>query len=279
MRQKTIISKLFLILFITLFFSSCEKVEEGANDILSAEESTTALNLFSDIFVQADNAAKMVSEPSTLKSNVFAMDGGCATITIEPLGTSFPKTITIDYGPINCEGVDQRERRGKIIAEISDWYRSDGCVLSISTDEYYLNDYKVAGTKVVTNMGRDDFQNVYFTVEVSDGIITTPDQKVFTWNTNRTRTWISGEDTYLNILDDEYEITGSAYGVTSRNKPYTLSIIKPLNVRLDCPWVRGGTIEIQVNNGPTITADYGDGDCSPNATATILGKSFPFIMK
>ncbi|MDX2444713.1 MAG: hypothetical protein QNK30_13020 [Bacteroidales bacterium] len=279
MNTKAVFLKLFAILIVAIYIGSCEKIADEINDIRSAEESTTALMLFSDIFAQADIAAKMISEPSTLKSHVFAIDGGCGTITIEPLGTTFPKNITIDYGETNCTGLDQRERRGKIVAQVSDWYRNTGCELSISTDEYFLDDYKVEGTKVVTNKGKNEFQQIYFTVEVSDGVITKPDQGIIHWVTNRTRTWIAGEDTYLNVLDDEYELAGGASGKTTRDKDFTLDITKPLNVKGDCPWLRGGTIDIKVNNTVTITTDYGDGDCTPSATATILGKSFPFIMK
>lgn len=279
MRQKAIFLKLFAIIIVATFIGSCEKIEDGKEDVYSAEESTTALILFSDIFVQADIAAKMVSEPSALKSNIFAMDGGCGIITIEPLGSEFPKTITIDYGEENCTGVDQRERRGQIVATISNWYRSEGCILSITPNEYFLDDYKVDGTKVITNEGYNDFQQPYFTVEIDDGIITTPDQEVIEWSTNRTRTWLAGEDTYLNVLDDEYELTGSAVGVTSRDVAFTFNITKPLNVKGDCRWIRSGTIDLKVYNTIIVTTDYGDNGCSPNATATILGNTFPFIMK
>ena len=145
--------------------------------------------------------------------------------------------------------------------------------------ERSYNDQYSTRCSVHDLLSYNDFQQPYFTVVINDGIITAPDQKVIEWNTNRTRTWLAGEDTYLNVLDDEYELAGSAVGVTSRDVAFTFTITKPLNVKGDCRWVRSGTIDLKVNNTLIVTTDYGDSDCSPNATATILGKTFPFIMK
>ncbi len=279
MKKNVIFINLILFVLFTFSHISCQKAKEEANGILTAEESATASTLFDDIFRQVDNAAKMVSEPASLKSNVFGIgDGGCGTITIEPLGLTFPKTITIDFGDTNCKGIDQRDRRGIITAVITDWYRSEGCTLTITLENYYVNDFQVEGTKVITNMGRNDSQNMYFTVEVSNGVITYPEGETFTCASTRTREWIEGEETYLNLLDDVYEITGSGSGTTSDNKEYSISITKALNIAVNCLWIRSGTIDIQVNN-TTLTVDYGDGTCDPNATATIFGQTFPFIMR
>jgi len=266
------------IMLVGIFFiAGCQKVKD-TKDILSAEEVSTASNFFDDVFNQANEAAKTISEPGGLKSTTLSqLDGGCSTITITPLDATFPKTITIDFGTTNCTGIDGRNRRGIINATLSNWYRTPGAVLTITTANYYLNDYKIEGTKTVTNAGYNDSQNLTFTVEILNGVVTNPDGNSFTWNTTRTREWVSGQETILNILDDVFLISGDAHGVTSKEKEYSLNIITPLEVAIDCPWIKSGTLDITVGTG-SLSVDYGDGTCDPNATATVLGASVPFIM-
>jgi len=257
---------------------SCEKTAEKP-DTTSALESAVASNLFDDVFKQVDNAAKLfINEPAPFKSNLFSIAEGCGTITIEPIDDTFPKTITIDFGDVNCTGIDLRSRRGVITAVISDWYRNEGCTLTITTSHYYVDDYRVDGTKTIVNNGLNESENLTFSVSVVNGLITNPEGDMFTWNTNRTNEWISGEDTKLNILDDVYEITGTASGITSLLKEYTMTIANPLNVAIACPWIRSGTIEINVDPA-SILLDYGDGTCDANATATILGQTIPIVIR
>ena len=90
--------------------------------------------------------------------------------------------------------------------------------------------------------------------------------------------WIEGEDTQINILDDVYEITGTANGLTSKQKEYTITITKALNVAVNCPWIRSGTIDISADPA-NITVDYGTGECDAEATVTILGQAIPIVMR
>ena len=267
-----------VLLTITLGLVSCEKADEKP-DTSAAFEGAIATNLFDDVFKQADNAAKLfVNEPALSKGHILGFAEGCGTITIDPIDDTFPKTIIIDFGDVNCTGIDLRARRGIIEAVISDWYRNEGCILTITTTDYHVDDYGIAGTKTIINNGLNASENLTFSVTVINGIISPPEGGAITWNTSRTNEWISGADTKLNILDDVYEITGTASGITSREKAYAMTIIKPLNVALECPWIRSGTIEI-ISDPATITLDYGDGHCDANATATILGKTYPIVIR
>ena len=70
-----------VVLVISIFvLNACQKVND-AKDILSAEEVSTANNLFNDVFKQINEAAKLISEQGTQKSTYATYhDGGCASI-------------------------------------------------------------------------------------------------------------------------------------------------------------------------------------------------------
>ena len=282
MKTKNLIIILISIVITAYLITSCKKDKDELDySILSAQESSLANNIFDDVFKQVDNAlAKTDTELFNTNLSEKSVDtGGCVTITIFPFDTAtWPKYITIDFGDTNCLCYDNKNRRGKILVEISDRYRNFGSTYIVTFDNYYVNDYKVEGMKTVVNNGENQAGNLYYSVTVSDAQITKPDGGIIAWNSDRIREWIAGESTLLWIYDDEYLITGSSNGTNSNNEAFTITIITPLNVLVGCPWIRSGIIDIEITNLPTITVDYGDGTCDPNAIAIINGISYPFIM-
>ncbi len=284
--MKTKIYLLAAVLTFGFFFLSSCKKDKIDSDTTSSEDNSLAENMFEDVFKVVDETLKS-NDLDDNKSYVFNYNyGDCATVTISPFGHGvFPKTITVDFGDSNCEGNDGVFRRGKIITTITDYYRNDDCVITTTLDNYYVNDYKVEGTKTVTNQGRNDAGHLHYTIEVTDATITSPEGEEITWQSNRTREWIEGEETTVltdglaGILDDVYSITGSSSGVNRFGKSYTITITKALRVEADCFWISEGTIEIAPEDRKIRTLDYGDGTCDNNATVTIDGKTYNIILR
>ena len=130
-------------------------------------------------------------------------------------------------------------------------------------------------------MGRNADGDLFYKVEVLNGIITsTTDGSVRTWQTTRYNTWVEGEGTII-WWDDQYDVSGSASGVTNSGNNYSINITEDLRVKIGCKWIQDGNLTISVVDVPTIYVDYGVGStplCDNEAIATIDGQDYTFLM-
>lgn len=277
-----------LLVMMGIALSSCKKNNDDnsnqnvlSDEIIAASDNAISSNMFDDVFKQASYGCRKMDDSLSGNSCKSFLAGGCATITITPFDlTSWPKTVTVDFGTTNCLCTDGRNRRGKVIMEITSWYRDSGCVVTVTPQDYYVNDYKVEGTKVITNLGHNSQQHLTYSVVVTNGKVTDPNGSAYrTWNSNRVNEWISGESTVLNPWDDEYLITGSANGVTRNQKNYTITITSALNVCTCCRWIRDGKLTLTVDNQTPIYVDYGPTlNCDNEAIVTINGTDYLVYM-
>ncbi len=276
-------------LFSLFVFAACDKDEDIVKDP-PLTESEKAMNvmteyvlvnkLFSDAASEADGAAKDVDDQLAGKSNVHKSKN-YPVVTITPFDTvTWPKTVIVNYGETNFLCPDGRYRRGVINFEITYWYHVEGTQLTVTFEDYYQDDHKLDGIKVVTNTGRNSDNNLVYTVEINDGLVITPDEKEIYYEQDSQREWIEGEDTPLNVCDDVYLIDGVQSGISSDSVTYNITVIESLNVRVCCKYIRDGILDIDIQDLPTVTVNYGvgEGECNNKAVATILGIDFPFDM-
>jgi hypothetical protein len=229
--------------------------------------------MFDDLEAVVDDAAK--DQPGMFKtSGENEIMGHCVTITVDwTNGSEFPVTITLDFGTTNCLGHDGRNRRGKVIANFTGPYRDSGTVVTISTDDYHVQDHKVEGTKVITNTGRNANNNLVFTVDVINGKITDPDGETITWESTRTNEWMEGDSTLV-LLDDVYHVEGTGGGVSRNGNSFTVEITQTLEIHLSCRWVESGEITLIPDGLDPRILNYGTGGCDNVATLTIGTKTF-----
>ena len=282
MKTQILIKKaIVLIVVATLSIAAGCKKDKEDNDQRAAIDNTTAENAFNDVFNQVDNAAKATVQSG---AKITQLDsGGCATVTIAPFDTiTWPKTLTIDFGSSNCLCSDGKYRRGRVIANLTGRYRDQGTIITITLDQYYVNDNHVQGTKTITNLGHvgtyGGGNNLKYSIVVSNASVTTPDGTI-SWNSTRTREWIEGENTHWpNWQDDVYLISGSASGTDVNGNPFNVNIVNPLRVALNCRWIESGTLDITPSGLPTRSVDFGSGNCDDQATVTINGTTYNFTM-
>ncbi len=269
---------------LAIFTFSCK--EPVVNDPPPTTEETRKViteyslvnKLFADAFSETDNAAKYSDEQIDGSKN--GTKEGYPTITISPLdATTWPKTVTIDYGPTNFMCQDGRNRRGVINFETTGFYREPGTVVTISFNNYYQNNYKVEGVQTVTNSGRNASQNLVYTVVIVDGRVTSPLSETIYYEESTSREWVAGESTILDACDDNYFITGSQNGMSSDSIEYTLTVQNRLDVLVCCHYIRGGILDVDMEGLATITVNYGDGTCDENAIVTISGIDYPIVMQ
>lgn len=264
---------------IALIYTGCKKKEDPKPaSYSSASDNSVADNAFAGIWKQV---ATVTDSSNTLRSSALS---GCATGTITPWDLiTWPKTVVINFGTVNCLGSDLVNRRGIITAVFSGPYLDSNTVITITLSNYYHNDYHVQGTQTITNMGHISSGHLVYHVVVSGATVTNTSGGVSTWSTTQDREWYAGESTYFNIYDDIYKITGSANGVSVDGEAYTIVVNTPLQINVGCPWIVNGTFTLTLATYPTypIGFDYGPGAsvaCDASATATLDGQTYNIVM-
>jgi hypothetical protein len=255
---------LTLVVLACLALVACRKESDEEpvdRDYTSAVDHDRAESYFNDALKQSDAAAKDGELPCAVS---VALD----TVSV-------PHTLLIDFGPSNCTGADGRNRRGRLAITFTGRYRDPGTVITITPEDYYVNDHRLQGVKTVTNAGLNGEGQPFFSVTVN-GTVTAPDGSwTSTHSYQRTRTWIAGQNT-VELLDDVYMITGSGSGMNRNEVPYSLLITTPLRVEVGCPWIVSGVLQIIPGSLDVRTVDYGSGACDNQVTVSVNGMSFTF---
>lgn len=263
------------ILALTVAATSCSKDSElnlPKTSNRSATDNATAENMFNDVFKQAEDGMGIAKETVEGNRSAYNSLSGVATVTIDPFDlTTFPKTITVDFGNSNVMCNDGKLRRGKLIIITTGWYRDSGTVITVTPDAYYVDDNNVQGYHNVINNGHNSAGNLNYDIEV-DGTVTTQDGTIY-WHSDRNNEWILGESTIFDPWDDVYLVTGTANGTNVEGEAYTWTIVSPLRVELACKWVTKGVLMLESGNYQLLI-DYGDGNCDNLISVTFEGTEY-----
>jgi len=262
----------FCVLVICAVISSCKKDDLWKDLSLNLEQNNAFIeNEMDQSSIFSDEAYSSGVIKSDFSGSELDIRHNCAQLTIDTLNESHK--ITIDFGTENCLGRDDRFRRGKIIVDWKGQYRKLNSTHTITFSDYHVNGIKIEGTRTVTNAGKDQYENTFFTISNS-GKFTLTDGTVYEHQSSRIRTWTAGADTYL-IWDDEYKITGTASLSNNKGQSLAAEITTPLHIALTCGNIKAGIIEFTVNPGPFSERilDYGNGNCDDQATVTVGGNT------
>lgn len=258
-----------LSLVATFFMASCRKDGKVKdNDTEVASDNSLGEFVYEDVNNIVDDASNKGTGENL---GNYKTASNCATVTHDTL--SSPKTITVDFGSTNCLCNDGRYRRGKVLVSYTGKYKDSGSVRTITFDNYFINNNQVLGSRMVSNMGHNANNQMYFTIVVNGLILKANTLDSVIWNSNRVRTWVQGEGT-PNWSDDVYQITGNGNGQRANGNTWTMNIIQPLVRDLSCNWISAGTIELQPTGKALRTIDFGNGNCDNQATVTINGNVY-----
>ena len=256
-----------------LLNSSCRKAIRESQDTLTSSDNEQAEGMSEDANAIADNAAKlggqynMRTDGSQASYEILSQ---CATVTHDTV--SSPRSLIIDFGPVNCLCRDGRNRRGKILVSYTGKYFETGSVRTMSFDNFYRNDNKLEGTRTITNNGLNAQGQYYWTINASNMKITKTDGRTHSFSSTRIRTMVAGQNT-TDWYDDEYLISGSASGINARGENYTAQITTPLHRALSCRWIDSGVIEISPEERRTRIVNFGKGNCDNEAIITVGNRS------
>jgi hypothetical protein len=254
--------------------------EQQAADL--SDESTQADAGFDDVTdigmvaADEDNAASQLGDNGRNADNtgryfpsfreLRAIIGDCATITVSPNDSTYPKTITVDFGD-SCRGRDGKLRSGKIVMYLTGPIRRPGSVLSITFVNFYLNHIKLEGTKTISNLSENGI--IKFTVQVTGGKVTFPNGRGYSYESFKYKKQIEGMST-ANPHDDIFQITGWAHVTFNNGTTVNVETVDPLIKEVACRWISDGTLKIKINDR-VLKLDYGfpnNGDCDNKALLT-----------
>lgn len=193
--------------------------------------------------------------------------GACANITVSPNDSTYPKTITIDFGPDGCLCADGKFRRGAIVIHLTAPIRRPDAVMTITLDNFYLNRAKIEGTKVVTNLSENG--NIKFTVQVVGGKVTHPNGRGYKYDGIKYVKQIEGGAT-REVRDDVYSLEVRSKTEYNNGLVINLNTETPLIKKTICHWISDGTLKIKINSR-ILFLNYGapsNGDCDNKALLT-----------
>ena len=173
----------------------------------------------------------------------------------------------MDYGTGTvCNG---RTISGKTILSLSAPHRSVGSVITQTFDNFKINLHKIEGTRTRTNNTVTGGAPT-FTLTMTNGKVTDPDGKTFTWNATHTRTWVAGFETNT-ASDNIVDITGTATGVNRNGKAFTATVLNAVRMSYACRYPLQGTVKVTRTGLNDRTIDFGTGACDGTATVTVNG--------
>lgn len=250
----------FLVIFALVLLASCRK--ESDPTVLPDRDHTAALDNF---------LAEMYFADALRQSDIAYKDGADGTNCIASVSIdldTMPHTMLIDFGTENCTGGNGLSRRGQLLVTFTGPYGEAGTEITITPQQFYVNDHLLQGVKTVVNAGLNEQEQPYFNVTVN-GSVTAPDGSwTSTHNSQRTRTWIEGEATPA-ALDDVYLITGNGSGVNRNGVAFTMNTTTALRVEAGCPWIVSGVQQILPAGLPARIIDFGNGACDPLVSITV----------
>ena len=263
---------LMLLGLIGLFsFASC--VRERDTDTSYAVDQTTGEMIFSNAIDIADDAAtKQTGEFLSNYKNY------CTYVTHDKV--SMPRKITIDFGAINCLCTDGRNRKGKILISYSGTNYADSLgTVSISFENYFIDEHQVFGTIAMTNNGRNIASQPYYKVFTKGKYLKPLVLDTLVWNADRDRTQIEGSTTPV-WSDDVFEYIGSGNGLNQYKVYFASNITKPLVYdRVLCKHINEGKVELQPQGHALRTINYGEGNCDDDATVVFNSKMYNIKLK
>jgi hypothetical protein len=256
-------------------FYSCSKDDSPDNatppDDLTAQELTAARIQSDLVFDDVSSEVLQVTLNGTTGA-ASTTSAACATVTISPQDlTTWPKTITIDYGSTGCVGINGWVRKGKISYTLTKLPRETGAVVNVSFDNYFVNGYKLEGSYSITNNGSAD-ANLNITTRLVNGKITYPDGKWYTRTSTINWQQVAGSAT-ASVLDDEFNVTGEAVIKSSANNELITSSKTPLLRKVTCGNFVSGQLNVAYN-GIAGVLDFGGGTCDKKATLSLGTRNY-----
>ncbi len=265
--------KISILIILTLSIYSCKEEDILHQSEListqSCQDNLIAENIFNDI---------EYSIKEGLYNNGY--NKSCPNYILMNTDTTNVDTLIIDFGNTSCLH-NGKIRKGEIHITFSGKYHTPYAVISTTFENYYINSKLIQGEMTITNQGINSDGNMWFTIEVKDAVIITS-KGIINWQSNKEKIWSNGTDTYLDISDDEYKITGSSSGNGVNGNNFNSTIMDSLNIDMSCfpsCIVKSGSAKVYPNGNTERLISYGVNLCDCNVDIIINEDIYPIVIE
>ena len=257
---------------VLVFVNSCKQEDIiSPNELISTQacqDHLIAEKVFNDLMLIIQEGMEDNGESKSWpKYNLMNVD------------TSDIDTLEINFGNENCFHNGQ-QRRGQIYVTYSGKYRDSYSVIISTLSNYYLENRLIQGEKIITNQGINSDGHMWFTINVNNASIETSNGTI-DWQSDIERIWVSGQNTYSNVLDDKYKIIGNSSGNGVNGNPFTMQILDTLSIEMNCLnscIVKSGTAQISPDGYSNRIINYNDSLCNCNVNVVIDGITYPIVI-
>ncbi len=241
---------LWVLLCSLLFSSSCKKWRNN-REPLTSEDHTLAEASFNEVF----RHLLIIASPGG-----GLLTGSCFSYTGS--GSSFPDTVTVNFGSDSCTGLFEFSIYGKATVVFSDSINRVNAVMTATPLNLYIENYKVEGSITISNAGLNASGYQEYNLKVTDGMITAEKEKIgedytIAWECNYYFELLDDNGSSLQ-LDDLHRITGTASGLNEEDRSFAAEIIEPLQKYVDCRWPGSGKTKISPSDLDERDLNYGD---------------------
>lgn len=246
---------------------ACKKDnKEDVNTLTDDKENVQAMTTSDQISTDMEQAFDdgYNTEENGVATTVGLAFGPCVTVTLVQNGNM--KTLTVDYGTTGCLCNDGKTRKGKLIATATH-FNQVNVLRTLTTDNYYVNDFHVDGTITRNITNQTDSANR--TAEIVENLsITNPaGTNVFTRTGNLTRIFHYG------LPNHPIDNTLTTWGQVNIQRPNgtqisrTVDQTNPLFYKNACHQIVSGIANI-IRNNHNISIDFGSGNCDGTASVS-----------
>ena len=247
-------------------FISCQEDQITESGTLSSEDYLFAENIFNDV--------------GRIVEDAFINNGeakSCPDYIVMNADSTNKDTIIVDFGngnPDNCLSYGN-ERKGKIIIIYTGKYKDSLSVIHTTFDNYYVNNNRIQGERVLTNKGRNEDGNFTFSIDIIDASIKR--NGTINWESNQNIEYLEGYNTFINPFDDKYIIDGSGSGNSINGQDFIFTITNNLYIDLSCLSnntcvITSGEVKLTPAGYSERYINYGDNLCDCNISITLNGE-------
>lgn len=196
----------------------------------------------------------------------------CEKVNIE----LFPnlKKMIIDFGE-GCTSPRGVTRKGKIIVTYTGRYWSPGSVINSTFENFYVNDRKIEGVRVVKNEGFNEKDKFFtFRIRVEGGKITWPDGTFRSFESRHMRhVFLPNGDRGM-----IYKVSGGSKGINRMGNEYIIEITSPLFhmercIRSGIRVPSAGILSLKVQSRGEMIIDFGGETCDREVSITRGGET------
>lgn len=283
LKQNVLKFSAFALIASFLGVSSCKEEEERLTiqDTADITEEAVTEGYFQDLDDMAGIAIESPSDTEyssgrtsgsiSIEDHRLNCDGIVVTIESDASSTvEAPRgVLTIDFGTSGCTDLKGNVRKGKLIFTYNGKRFMPQSTVVTTTENYYMNDVKLEGTRTLTNVQNSTSDAPRFNVVLANGRATFSDEKFATRESNITWRWVREE----NPINDNLRIenTSTASGTTRSGREYSMMLLEDLVYKRHCGIAVQGVKRYTINGTKEITINFGDGTCDRAFTVTTNG--------